>query len=339
MTAYVAGYEVWAELIGRGRGYQTKGFHPTSVFGVIATAAATAVLNRLSAERASAAMALAASQAGGLVSNFGSMTKAFHAGQAAHDGVVAAHLAAKGLTTSVDAIENIQGFLFAYSPVEPDRTSPVSVGSAWYILHKGLCVKKYACCYCMHRSFEATVNLLAGGQYKPDDIEQVEVTMGKGEVVCMNYHRPQTSFQAKFSEEFSIAAAVTLGRMGPDVFTDSIVQRPEIQAFFPKVKINAIDEYDTRDPLLSPTERVQIHLKNGQVLDSGPVGEIRGGVNNPFTVEELWAKFVECTTHSHTEQEARKLFQMLQAIDELPSARDLPTSENVFSQKAMASST
>lgn len=35
ITAYVAGYEVWAELVRRSSNYHTKGWHPTSVFGVV----------------------------------------------------------------------------------------------------------------------------------------------------------------------------------------------------------------------------------------------------------------------------------------------------------------
>ena len=34
VTAYVAGYEVWAELIRRDANYHRKGWHPTSIFGV-----------------------------------------------------------------------------------------------------------------------------------------------------------------------------------------------------------------------------------------------------------------------------------------------------------------
>ena len=45
LRAYVAGYEVWGELIFRERGnYQRKGWHPTGVFGALGAAAACAAL-------------------------------------------------------------------------------------------------------------------------------------------------------------------------------------------------------------------------------------------------------------------------------------------------------
>ena len=43
---------------------------------------------------------------------------------------------------------------------------------------------------------------------KPDDIAAIEVTMGVGQVVVLANHNPQTGLEAKFSEQFAMAAAV-----------------------------------------------------------------------------------------------------------------------------------
>jgi len=116
-AAYVAGYETWAELARRDPGHHhVKGWHPTGIFGAIGAGAACAALRRLSPEQATMAIALAASQAGGIMANFGTMTKPFHAGRAAHAGVVSARLAGLGFTAAVDALEHPQGFLSAVSP-------------------------------------------------------------------------------------------------------------------------------------------------------------------------------------------------------------------------------
>ncbi len=330
VTAYVAGYEVWAELLRRDANYHRKGWHPTAVFGVIAAAAAAALLHRLPAERAAAALSIAASHAGGLGANFGTMTKPYHAGRAARDGLVAARLATAGMTAGRDTLENPQGFLNAFSPGSPDLESPVRVGTDWYLPRQSLCIKKYPTCYFMHRSFDATVKMLAGRRIGPDDIAEIEVTMGRGQTTVLVNERPQTGLEAKFSEQFAMAAAVILGRMGVAEVTDAVVRRPEIQAFFPKVRLNPVDEYDSRDPAHSPSERVVLRLHNGEVLDSGPVAVIRGHADDPMSVDELWDKFAACTARTHTQLEARVLFDLLQAIDELPCVRDLPTCTSVF---------
>ncbi|RPI47002.1 MAG: MmgE/PrpD family protein [Betaproteobacteria bacterium] len=334
VSAYVAGYEVWAELLRRDSNYHMKGWHPTSVYGVVATAAAASVLRRLPVERASAALAIAASHAGGLAANFGTMTKPYHAGLAARSGLVAARLAAAGMTAKDDALENPQGFLHAFSPARADLISPARVGAEWYLLRQRLCIKKYPTCYFMHRSFDAAVKLLAGRKVTPADVAEIEVTMGRGQTAVLVNERPKTGLEAKFSEQFAMAAAVVLGRMGVNEVSDQTVQRPDIQAFFPKVRLMPVDEYDTRDPAHSPTERVVIRLTNGETLDSGPIKTIAGHADEPLSSAELWEKFAACTAHTHTRAQARALFDALQAVEELQSVAALPTCESIFAQDA-----
>ena len=74
LDAYVAGYEVWAELVGRETDmHHMKGWHPTNIFGAIGASAACAVLRKLDAREAGYALGLGASQSAGLMANFGSM--------------------------------------------------------------------------------------------------------------------------------------------------------------------------------------------------------------------------------------------------------------------------
>ncbi len=330
VTAYVAGYEVWAELVRRDTGYHRKGWHPTAVFGTIGAAAACAVLNRLSAERASMALGIAASHAGGMATSFGSTTKPYHAGKAARDGVVAVRLAAAGMTAGREAFEHAQGFLTAFSPGTPDRESPARVGKDWYIPRQGLCIKLYPTCYFMHRSFEAAVKLLAGRGIGPTDIAEVRVTMGRGEADVLFNHRPGTADEARFSEEFAMATAVILGRMGVAELSNAVVQRADFKDFYPKVHIDTIDERDPREPAVAPYAQVRIRLANGSMLDSGQVSGIHGHPSDPVTAAEQWTKFQECTARTHTPAEARTLFDMLQQVETLASARALPTAASVF---------
>jgi 2-methylcitrate dehydratase PrpD len=330
VTAYVVGYEVWAELVRRDGNYHRKGWHPTAVFGVVGAAAAAAWLRRLPPERASAALAIAASHAGGIASNFGTMTKPYHAGNASRGGVVSARLAAAGMTAGADTLENAQGFLTAMSPDQPDRDSPALVGRDWYLPKHRLCVKKYPTCYFMHRSFDSVARLLAERRVDASDIVEIEVTMGKGQTAVLRNERPRTGLEAKFSEHFAMAAAVLIGRMGLEELTDEVVQRPDIQAFFPKVRLNPVDEYDPRDPAHSPTERVVIRLANGESLDTGSVATIRGHAYDPLSTAELWDKFAACTLRTHSSAQARTLFDQLQGLDRLRSVRDLPTCESIF---------
>lgn len=337
ITAYVAGFEVWAELVKRSANYHRKGWHPTSVFGVIGAAAAASVLKRLTAERAVAALAIAGSHAGGLAVNFGTMTKPYHAGLAARDGLVSARFAAGGASASRDAFEHKSGFLTAFSPDwEADRETPSALGKDWHLVRQRLCVKRYPTCYFMHRSFDATVKILSDRKVNPDTIERVDVTMGKGQTAVLVNERPQTGLEAKFSEQFAMAAAAILGRMGIDDLRDEVVARPDIQAFFPKVHLHGVDEYDPRDPAHSLSDRVVVKLKDGTQLDTGPISSIRGHAYDPLSKEELWEKFKECTAKTHNEQEANELFEKTQSIANLQSTAELPTCRHVFKHELVA---
>lgn len=332
ITAYVAGYEVWAELVRRGGNYHTKGWHPTSVFGVVSAAAAVAVLHKLPAERASTALAIAASHAGGLAVNFGTMTKPYHAGMAARSGVVSARLANAGATASKVALEHYRGYLTAFNPtMTADWDSPADLGGEhWHLLSHRLCVKRYPTCYFMHRSFDATVKLLEGKNILPEDVTSVEVTMGRGQTTVLVNECPQTGLEAKFSEHFAMAAAVVLGRMGIEELSDNTVQRPEIQAFMRKVKLNPVDEYDARDPAHSPSERVVITLRDGSTLDTGAITTIRGHAFDPLSTEELWQKFQECSLKTHSADAARALFDATQKLPDIASTDELPTAKGLF---------
>jgi len=330
-TAYAAGYEVWAELVRRSSQYHAKGWHPTSVFGVVSAAAASAVLQRLSADRAVAALAIAASHASGLAVNFGTMTKPYHVGMAARAGLLSTHLAARGATAATNALEHERGFLTAFAPdSSADWHSPAELGRDWHLVHHRLCIKRYPTCYFMHRSFDAAVRMLAGRHLRPEQVDRVVVTMGRGQTAVLVNERPQTGLQAKFSEHFAMAAAVVLGRMGIEELSDAVVQRQDIQAFFPKVHLVAVDEYDARDPAHSPSERVVIHLSDGSTLDSGEITKVRGHAFDPLPTEELWEKFRECTAKTHSADAARLLFDRCQSIVALESTHDLPTAEHVF---------
>ena len=331
VTAFVAGYEVWCELWRRSKNYHLAGWHPTSVFGAMASTAACSVMRRLPAQKAQMALAIGASHAGGLFSNFGSMTKGYHSGMASRNGVVAARLADAGMTGGPDALEHVQGFLTAFSAKsEVDRESESKLGKEWYLPKHKLQWKMHPTCFFEHRSFEGTVKMLKGRNIRPEDVESVEVTMGRGQVTCLIHERPQNRYQAQFSGQLAIAAAVILGKLDVDGTADEVVQRADMQAFYPKVKLKPVDEFDPRDPVFSPTESVRMVLRNGEVLESGPIASVPGYASEPLTTEQLWGKFAECTAKTHTPAQARELFDVLQKVDSLSSAAQVPTCTSIF---------
>ena len=99
VDAYLVGFEVIARL-GEAVNFEhyDRGWHSTATLGPISAAAAVARLLGLDRNRVAHALSIAVSQAAGYTCQFGSDCKPLQAGFAAKAGVVAASLAAHGLT-------------------------------------------------------------------------------------------------------------------------------------------------------------------------------------------------------------------------------------------------
>jgi len=326
IAAYAAGYEVWAELASREQGqHHRKGWHPTGILGAIGAAAACAALRGLDAERATHAIALGASQSGGIMANFGTMTKPFHAGRAAHAGLMAARLAEAGFTASPDALEHPQGFLSAVSPAgKVDRESvPRGLGRDWRLASGGLGIKKFPACYCTHRSIDALLALRARRPLDPAAIERITVSLSDTHATILRNHAPRTGLAAKFSIEFAMAAAAIAGRVGLGELTDEFVGRLDVQALMRKVGVETNQNYDPDTPGASVYDQVRVQLAGGEVLESEQVTHALGHARRPLTDGELFEKFQGCLEAGRARVSARPLFDRLQRLDDLASAREL----------------
>ncbi len=324
LIAYIAGYETWAEMVRRDVPmYHQKGFHPTGIFGAVGAAAACAKLRKLDATRTAIAIALGASQASGIMANFGTMTKPFHAGKSAHSGIMAARLAEAGFTANVDALEHPQGFLSAVSPQNnPDRSGDGKLGEDWAIIQHGLSIKKYPACYGTHRAIDAMLDLVGAHPVKPTDVKKVSVHFSSLTSNVLRNRQPDTGLAAKFSMEFAMASGLIAHRVSLSELTDPFVQRKDVQDMMRKVERDLTDETDAANPGSSPWEQVTIELTSGQVLQSERVTRARGHAERPLTDSQLHEKFADCLTSSGSAIPADVLFGRLQSMQSI-SARAL----------------
>jgi 2-methylcitrate dehydratase PrpD len=325
IAAYVAGYEAWAELIARDKDqHHRKGWHPSAVFGPIAAAAAAAVLRGLDAAQATSAVGIAASMSGGVVANFGTMTKSFQVARAVQSGLIAARLAAQGMMSSPDAIEHPAGLLQAISPRgEVDRTRAAKLGQHWAILEIGVNIKLYPICYGAHRITDGMIDLRRQHAIAAQDIQSVAVEIGETQATILRNHRPQNALDAKFSAEFAIAAAAVAGECGLAEVSEPFVQRRDVQEMFPKVQISTRTDRLPEETSLAAYDRVEVLLRDGRRLASEPIQYARGHFKRPVDAARLWSKFRECTTQGLDEGRARNLFEQLQALERIASVTEL----------------
>ena len=325
LRAYLIGYEVWAELLSREPdAYHVKGWHPTAVLGTVGAAAAVAHLHRLSADQCRHALALAASMAGGLVANFGTMTKPLHAGRAAACAIDAVGLAMGGLTASPDAIEHPAGYLAALSPHgRVERAAPAaSLGRQLRIVEAGLSIKRYPMCYATHRVIDGVLGLVTAHDVKPADVARVHAWVGVAPASMLRNHAPVTGLEAKFSLELAVASALVARKVGLRELTDAFVSEPQVRAVMSRVSITTLDTRCPIEPVFALTDRVALELNDGHTLDSGEIRFPRGNAKLPLADAELKAKFLDCATGAD-DVDAARLYAHLDALDELANVRDL----------------
>lgn len=309
IASYVAGYETWADLIVRDADkHHGKGWHPTAVFGTVGAAAAAARLSRLNPEKTAHALGIAASMAAGLAANFGSMAKPFQVGRAAQSGILAARLAAAGMTASPDALEHRSGFLAAVSP--NGRFDAERNIERWHIVRYGVNIKRYPVCYALHRAIDTALEL----RIPVENIQAVDVRLGKFQAGMLRHSAPQNAPDAKFSAEFAIAAALLERRVGLSELSDDFVRSERVQALMRKVRVTTTDEADPDEPLFAPFDVVSVALSDGSSLKKPSRRYAKGHARDPLSLEELRAKFDDCTRGAQT-----ALFERLWHLESLPS--------------------
>ncbi|NYT22955.1 MmgE/PrpD family protein [Alcaligenaceae bacterium] len=328
MTAYAAGYETWAELVRRDPDqHHTKGWHPTGIFGAIAAAAACASLRGLNAQQATHAICLGASQSAGLMANFGSMTKSYHAGRSAHSGVISARLAHAGFTASPDGIEHPQGFLAAVSPLgNVDLSSPIEAGAKWKLPRSRISIKKYPTCFATHRAIDGILDLLKVHAVRPNQVKKVNASVSRRNTAILRNHSPQTGLAAKFSMEFAMASALIAGRVTLAELTDEFVSRQDVQDLMKRVTVIPDDRMDPNPNAngYAIYDQVTIETVDGRNLAGEQINLVRGGADRPLEQSELWDKFQGCLTAGDFDQDLIKpLFQALMTLEHCSDARAL----------------
>ena len=290
VQAYAKGYAVWGELQRRQHdSLHARGWHPSAVFGVIASAAAASSLRGLNAQH------IAASMAGGVIANFGSMTKALHLGLAADGGMAAAELAQAGMTASADALDGKAGLLSALvGPQAVDLASAVPESLPFTLLNLRPGIKKYPVCYAAHRVVDGVMDLMAVHRLAAGDVAGVDATISETTAAVLRHHHPENPGEARFSMEFILATVLRHGRLGIEEVTEQVLAEPAVRDLMRLVRTHSVTTSCPIEPSFAFTDRVTVTLKNGTMLDSGPIRFARGHSELPLTPPQLLEKLRSC---------------------------------------------
>ena len=332
VEAFIIGLELGAKLgLGISNGHYRRGFHATGTLTIFSAISALARLHGLDADTLRTAYGIGGSMASGLRCNFGTMTKPFHAGWAAHNAIMAVSLARCGMSASQDVMEIEAGFFDAYGTEQSDLAAcAAGLANPWVLLSPGLALKQYPCIYALHRPIDALLQLREELSLTPDNLDSIECRVAPGVFRPLLSRRATTGLEGKFSMDYVLAAAALGDHYDLGTFSDEAVSRPELEALYPRVhKFEDAVCLDGDDkPLVRSAGTLGYVVVTARRRDGVEktlrVDKPRGSPEFELTWDDLHHKFVGCGQHAGLDPEtSRALFDDWRGVEMAPSAYEM----------------
>jgi len=258
------------------------GWHITGTVGPFGAAAAVGKMLGLSEQQMVWALGLAATQPVGLREMFGTMTKSFHPGRAAQNGLMAAFLARQNFTSSDQPIEALRGWANVLSTARHYGEITDKLSEQYQIAYNSY--KPFPCGVVIHPAIDGALQLRAEHHLSAGRIDRIELQVHPLVFELTGRKAPRTGLEGKFSVYHAVAAAIIYGRVGEPEFGDQAVRDPSVVALRERVGAS-VDAAIREDQV-----RIGILLKDGRRLDKF-IEHAIGSAQNPMTDAQLEAKF------------------------------------------------
>ncbi|MBI4177247.1 MAG: MmgE/PrpD family protein [Candidatus Aenigmarchaeota archaeon] len=323
LDAYVLGFEIGARInTGIGTNHYFRGWHSTSTIGTIAAAAAASRLLGLNVAQTRMALGIAASHAGGVQANFGTMAKPLHPGNAARSGIVAAQLAGLGYTASPDAIEAPLGYAAVFGNRKTNVRGMVEkLGEAPYrILVTGIRIKQWPCCYGNHAAIFLAIELASKFGIRPEQVKGMEF-FGAEATNYLNRPDVHTDFDSKFSLQFNIAAAIVDDRITHGTFSGKKITDPKIRSMMGKIilrKSSWKNKILFRGNPSDPAQTLVVHLKDGRSVS----GTAKAGAG-ALLGRRVYEKFISNARLAIPVNRAKNALEILRDLKNLRGVTEL----------------
>ena len=313
MLAYAVGFEAGVRSGRTAPGHHRGGWHLTGTLGSIAAGAACGRLLGLDAQQLTYALGIAATQAGGMQQNRGTMCKSFHAGKAAQNGVLAALLAERGFDSSQEIIEGKRGFARIYSDVAAPEQLTAGLGDGWLIETNGH--KPYACGVVLHPLIDAVVTLRERERIDPASVSEIALRLNPLVLTITGVVEPSSGLQSKFSFRHSAAVALADGAAGIAQYSDARAADPTIAALRRTVTAVA-------DETLRADEAHAAVTANGRRHEVH-IAHATGTAANPMSDAAIEAKFLANAAPVIGDERARRACDLVWSLDTVADARVL----------------
>jgi 2-methylcitrate dehydratase PrpD len=322
VDSYLVGVEVQLQL-GKlvNPSHYDRGWHATATLGALGAAAAAARILDLSETQISSALALAASGAGGLRVNFGTMAKPIQVGNAAQVAVTAALLARRGATAAPAVLDGPLGYPAMVSCPHVDPLTLLPAGDPWLLETSGLAIKRYPCCSNTHTAIDGLLDLRAEhwseGTVASAELDEIICRVSPGTETIVPYHRPATGLQGKFSIEHCLAVGWLTGAARIADFTDDRVRDPEVRAVAGKVTV-VVDPAIERGPTGVSTRTIVELAVRGRPRLAQDTDTPVGSPRRPMSDDKVREKATECLAEAMPPAAVPGALEVIWALPDAP---------------------
>lgn len=291
-----------------------RGWHITGTAGVFGAAAAVGVLIGLDARRLRWALGLAATQSSGLREMFGTMTKSFHPGRAAQNGLTAGLLAEAGFDSSDRGLEAPRGFANVLSTKQDYTEITEGLGIRWEAALNSY--KPFACGIVIHPTIDGCIQLRSELGDRVGDIARVELRTHPLVLELTGKKAPRTGLEGKFSVYHAAACALLRGDGAPTAFTDDMVNAPDIVAL--RSRVEATADPNCHEDAVS----IELTLTDGSRVVRR-IDHAIGSLDRPLSDAQLEAKFHRQASLVIGEPASRALMDVAWQLPSLPGLEKL----------------
>jgi aconitate decarboxylase len=314
ITAFVKACELQGRLRLASRQY-TPGelkYHPPGVVGVMGAVVAAAHLLALDHKQLQNALGIAASRAGGLMANVGTMTKATHCGWAAAAGLDAALLARGGFTANTEILEAPNGYADAFFGQECDYTVLLAFGQPYRMVEPGFAIKLFPSQYATHFGITAALELRKAVT-EPQSIRSIRITTPVMPYVDRPF--PRTGLEGKFSFQYTVAVALLDGAVTVRSFSDERRYRRDMTDLLPRITLT--QSLDIPGQLERMWVEVTVELGSGERLTARCDGPKGFWGLPPLQRNEHLAKISDCLSTCLQPSEIERCIQLVDNLDTL----------------------
>lgn len=319
LLGIVAGYEIYTR-IGKlaNPDILERGFHPHAHLSNFGAAAVAAKMHGFDLETTINALSIAMSHVSGTTeyTSGGGSVKRVHAGIGTRNGIIAAQMAAAGITGPAAFLTGNKGYfnVFVQKPIGDNNaaafalTAPFEIDRIW--------IKPYCCCGINHAYIDGARQLKAD----PRDIEKITLGIQSGGDVVIgnknaNAWAPQIIEHLQYSLPYQFALAVLGKGNGFEAHHAYMEDRldigpgSDVAEIARKVEIERRPELDAKY-MGKWVADITLHLAGGKTAHTF-VDDPIGTAENPIPQDQLDAKFRDLT---ETAMGAERSGQLLAAI-------------------------